>query len=119
MFFVPSWKALYGQLAAQQPQLKDFSGHTQLIQYGANATEFINMIINAPPHCATLVICAGHKIITIHHFKHDFITRVTLDGTDELWALLGNGATALPVQVDMSSVAPWFLFHDSHLESFE
>jgi hypothetical protein len=27
MNFVPSWKALYGQLAAQQPELKDFSGY--------------------------------------------------------------------------------------------
>jgi adenosine/AMP kinase len=91
-------------LAAQQPELKDFSGLAKLIQYGANATEVINMITNAAPHCATLAICAGHKIIIIHHFKHDFNTLVTLDGMDELCTLLGNGATALPVQANMSSV---------------
>jgi hypothetical protein len=34
------------------------------------------------------------KIIIIHHFKHNFNTPVTPDGTDELWALLGNGVTS-------------------------
>jgi hypothetical protein len=42
MFFVPScWKALYGHLAAQQPELKDFSNYAKLIQYGTNATDVI------------------------------------------------------------------------------
>jgi hypothetical protein len=33
MNFVPSWKALYGQLAAQQPELKDFSGYAKLVNH--------------------------------------------------------------------------------------
>jgi hypothetical protein len=84
--------------------LKEFSSHAKLIQYGNHATKVINMITNVAPHCATLTICAGDKIIIIHHFKHFFNTPVTLDGMDKVWALLGNGATASPVQVDMSSV---------------
>jgi hypothetical protein len=33
----------------------------------------------------------------MHHFHHDVKTPVLQAGTDELWALIGHGATALPV----------------------
>jgi hypothetical protein len=34
MHFVPSWKALFAQGAAQQPELKDFRGYAELLQHG-------------------------------------------------------------------------------------
>jgi hypothetical protein len=86
---------------------------------GANATKVINMITNTAPHYATLVICAGHKIIIIHHFKHDFNMPVTLDGMDKLWALLGNGSHHGIAGSSQHVISPWFLFCDSHLQSYE
>jgi hypothetical protein len=41
MFCLPSWEALYSHLAAQQLELKDFSGYAKLIQYGHQQRENI------------------------------------------------------------------------------
>jgi aspartate/glutamate racemase len=92
MNFVPSWKALYDQLAAQHPELKDFGGYAKLVNHHDNAPQIIIMLSNTP-HSAALVICTGHKIKIIH-VHHDIKTPVIpAEGTDEVWALMGSGAT--------------------------
>ena len=103
MNFVPSWKALYGQLAAQQPKLKDLSGNTKLVNHHDNAPQIITMLSNMP-HSAALVICPGHKIKIIHHVHHDIKTLVIPEGTDKVWALMRSGTTVAAVTVDMTSV---------------
>jgi hypothetical protein len=59
------------------------------------------------------------KIISIHHFKHQFKhhsnTPETPDGMVELWALLGNGVASSSQHI----ISPRFLFCDSHLQSSE
>lgn len=48
------------------------------------------------PHCALLAICTSHKVTIIHHFHHDVKTPTLPAGADELWALIGPGATTSP-----------------------
>jgi hypothetical protein len=89
MNFVPSWKALYGQLAAQQPELKDFGGYAKLVNHRDIAPQIITML-SKTPHSAALMICPGHKIKIIHHVHHDIKTPVIpVEGTDKDWALMG------------------------------
>jgi hypothetical protein len=103
MNFVSSWKALYHQLAAQQPELKDFGSYAKLVNHRDTASQIITMLSNMP-HSAALVICPGHKIKIIHHVHHDIKTPVIPEGTNEVWALMWSGATVAAVTIDMTSV---------------
>jgi hypothetical protein len=96
MNFYPSWKALFGKLAQDSPNLTDFNGYAHLLNFKASTAECILELTTAP-HCALLTYCTGKKIKIMHHFHHDVKTPVLQAGTDELWALIGHGATALPV----------------------
>jgi hypothetical protein len=90
MNFSPSWKALYGQLAKEQRDLKDFCRFVELLT-DIDAAMLMNIQqLTMATHCAALVSCNG-KVKIIHHFHHDVKSPVLLDGKDELWALCGHG----------------------------
>ncbi len=98
MNFFPSWKALYGKLAADKPELSAFKGYAEFLKYRDSTDRTITNLTRTP-HAAILVICSHHKVKIIHHFYQDVNTPVFPEGTDELWALLGGGATAAPIQL--------------------
>jgi hypothetical protein len=73
MNFVPSWKALFGQLAATKPALKDFRGYTDLVKFG-ETNDHITQMLTCTPHCAILMICQDYKIKIIHHLSRSHET---------------------------------------------
>jgi hypothetical protein len=83
------------------PKLTDFNGCAHLLKHGATASE-CKLELSTAPHCALLVFCSGTKVKIIHHPHHDVKAPVLQEGTDDLWALIGHGATALPVGISES-----------------
>jgi hypothetical protein len=92
MNFYPSWKALFSKLVQDSPNLMDFNGYAHLLNFKAMTAECI-LELTTVPHCALLTYCASKKIKIMHHFHHDMKMLVLQAGTDELWALIGHGAT--------------------------
>lgn len=102
MNFYPSWKALFGQHAAAQPDLKDFRGYAELLQHGESTSTCVTHL-KAAPESAALVFTGNNKVKMIHHFDVDVKSPVLPQGTGKIWALLGNGATASPIEVPMNT----------------
>ena len=75
MNFFPSWKALYGKLAADKPELSDFKGYAEFLKYRDSNDRTITNLTRTP-HSAILVICSHHKVKIIHHFYQDVNTPV-------------------------------------------
>ena len=114
MNFVPSWKALFGKLAADKPALRDFKGYAEILKHRDSDDRTITNLTRTP-HCAILVLSTNHKVKIIHHFQQDVNTPILPEGTDELWALMGSGATAAPIQVPMNA----FRNHEAITPSFD
>jgi hypothetical protein len=102
MNFYPSWKALFGQHAAAQPDLKDFRGYAELLQHGKSTSTCVTHL-KAAPESAALVFTGNNKVKMIHHFDVDVKSPILPQGTSKIWALLGNGATASPIEVPMNT----------------
>jgi hypothetical protein len=92
MNFYPSWKALFSKLVQDLPNLMDFNGYEHLLNFKVMTAECI-LELTTVPHCALLTYCTSKKIKIMHHFHHDVKMLVLQAGTDELWALIGHGAT--------------------------
>ncbi len=75
MNFFPSWKALFGKLAADQPDLADFRGRGALLQRGQSVGNCVAHLASAP-ETAALALSGDNKAAKIlHHFHLDVESR--------------------------------------------
>ena len=91
-----SWKHFYAHLA---PPTLSFESVAPFLRYLglSESSAACKLSLSQMPDCVLLVPSVNKHAKLVHHLMIDVRAPLNPNGRDELWALIGHGATALPV----------------------
>lgn len=101
MTFYADWKAFYAAKARNFPPWDPLTPFVEYLHTDTTPTNAALELVDDMMELVALLPTDDGKIKIVHQFRYDRRSPANPTGSNSLWALVGCGAMAYPVQLDM------------------